>query len=166
MAASLSHPKCVKLNLLPEGECWHVKSMTICNQVVYLHILIDPLWPTNATWQQLWAEIGSGNVFLPDGTMLYLDQCWLIVNGACCHLAAGYFTEHYNDVIMSTMASPITTLRIVYSIVYLGTDQRKHQSSASIAFVKGIHPWPVNSPAQRAINAENVSIWWRHHGLL
>ena len=53
---------------------------------------------------------------------------------------------HYNDVIMSVMASQITSLTIVYSIVYSGADQRKHQSSASLAFVRGIHQWPVNSP--------------------
>ena len=53
---------------------------------------------------------------------------------------------HYNDVIMGAMASQITSLTIVYSTVYSGTDQRKHQSSASLAFVWGIHRWPVNSP--------------------
>ena len=53
---------------------------------------------------------------------------------------------HYNDVIMSAMASQITSLTIVYSTVYPGTDKRKHQSSASLAFVMGIHRWPVNSP--------------------
>ena len=47
---------------------------------------------------------------------------------------------------MGAMASPITNLTIVYSSVYSGTDQRKHQSSASLAFVRGIHRWPVNSP--------------------
>ena len=52
----------------------------------------------------------------------------------------------YNDAIMSAMASQITSLTIVYSTVYLGTDQRKHQSSASLAFVWGINWWPVNSP--------------------
>ena len=52
---------------------------------------------------------------------------------------------HYNDVIMSTMASQITSLRIIYSTVYSGADQRKHQSSASLAFVRGIHRSPVNS---------------------
>ena len=52
----------------------------------------------------------------------------------------------YNDVIMSAMASQITSLTIVYSSVYSGADQRKHQSSASLAFVWGIHWWPVNSP--------------------
>ena len=53
---------------------------------------------------------------------------------------------HYNDVIMSTMASQITSLTIVYPIVYLSADQRKHQSSALLAFVRGIHRRPVNSP--------------------
>ena len=47
---------------------------------------------------------------------------------------------------MSTMASQITCLTIVYSIFYSGVNQRKHQSSASLAFVQGIHWWPVNSP--------------------
>ena len=46
---------------------------------------------------------------------------------------------------MSVMASQITSLTIVYSTVYSGAGQRKHQSSASLAFVWGIHRWPVNS---------------------
>ena len=53
---------------------------------------------------------------------------------------------HYDDVIMGTMASQITSLAIVYSFVYSGADQSKHQSSASLAFVWGIHRGPVNSP--------------------
>ena len=53
---------------------------------------------------------------------------------------------HYTDVIMGTIASQITSLTIVYSCVYSGADQRKHQSSASLAFVRGIHRGPVNSP--------------------
>ena len=55
-------------------------------------------------------------------------------------------TYHYNGVIMSAMASQFTSLTIVYSTVYLGADQRKHQSSAPLAFVRKIHRWPVNSP--------------------
>ena len=47
--------------------------------------------------------------------------------------------QHYNDVIMTTIASQITSLTVVYSIVYSDADQRKHQSSASLAFVRGIH---------------------------
>ena len=56
------------------------------------------------------------------------------------------FSYHYSDVIMSTMASQITGVSIVYSTVCSGADQRKHQSSASLAFVRGIHRWLVNSP--------------------
>ena len=54
--------------------------------------------------------------------------------------------NHYDDVIMGAMASQITSLTIVYSTVYSGSDQRKHQSSASLAFVWGFHREPVNSP--------------------
>ena len=53
-----------------------------------------------------------------------------------------YCIYHYNDVIMGTVASQITSLAIVYS----GADQRKHQSSESPAFVREIHRRPVNSP--------------------
>ena len=53
---------------------------------------------------------------------------------------------HYSDVILSAMASQITSISIVYSTVYSDADQRKHQSSASLAFVRGIHRGPVNSP--------------------
>ena len=55
---------------------------------------------------------------------------------------------------MTTMASQITSLAVVYSTVYSDADQRKHQSSTS------------QTPklfAQMASDAENVSIWWRHH---
>ena len=54
--------------------------------------------------------------------------------------------HHYNDVIMGAIASRITSLTIIYSTVYSDADQRKHQSSASLAFVRGIHRGPVNSP--------------------
>ena len=53
-------------------------------------------------------------------------------------------------------------LKSVYSPVYSGADQGKHQSSASLAF-EGNSPVTGEFSAQRASNAENVSIWWRHH---
>ena len=64
---------------------------------------------------------------------------------------------------MGAIASQITSLTIVYSTVYSGADQSKHQSSASLAFVCGIQRGPVIFPAQMASNAGNVAIWWRHH---
>ena len=61
---------------------------------------------------------------------------------------------------MSAMASQITGVTIVYTTVCSGTDQRKHQSSASLAFVSGIHRW---IPYTMASNVETISItWWRH----
>ena len=51
----------------------------------------------------------------------------------------GFQAGHYTDAIMTPMASQITSLTVVYSIVYSGIDQRKHQSSSSLAFVRGIH---------------------------
>ena len=65
------------------------------------------------------------------------------------------------------MASQITSLTIVYSTVYSGADQRKQQSLASLAFVRGIHRWPVNSPpkgpvTQKIFPFDDV-IMYRHH---
>ena len=70
---------------------------------------------------------------------------------------------HYSDILMGTMASQITSLRIVYSTFYSGTDERKHQSSASLAFVREILLLTSEFLAQMASNVENVSIWWLHH---
>ena len=74
----------------------------------------------------------------------------------------------------------ITSLTIVYSTVYSGEDHREHQSSASLAFVWGIHRWPVNSPHQWPVtwkifpfddvivasNTEIVSLLWCHRQIL
>ena len=64
----------------------------------------------------------------------------------CVYLQYCIWITDYADVIMIEMASQITSLAIVYSIVYSDADQRKHQSSASLAFVRRIHRGPVNSP--------------------
>ena len=78
---------------------------------------------------------------------LWPEYFW---NGnACMHFVTT--TVHYNDVIMSRMVSEITSLASVYSIVYWGTDQRKHQRSVSLAFVRGIHRSPANSPHKRPV---------------
>ena len=64
---------------------------------------------------------------------------------------------HYNGVIMGAMASQITSLTIVYSTVYSGADQRKHESFASLAFVWGIHRWPVNSSHKWPVTRKMIS---------
>ena len=58
---------------------------------------------------------------------------------------------------MIAMASQITGISTVCSTVCSGESQRKHQSSATLAFVGGIHRWTGGFPSQRASNAENVS---------
>ena len=78
-----------------------------------------------------------------------------------------YSVKHFNDVIMTAMASQITSLAIVYSSVYSGADQRKHQSSGSLAFKRGIHRGPVNSPhkwpvARKTFHSMTSS--WHAHG--
>ena len=72
-----------------------------------------------------------------------IDQ-WEILGRS--RIGSRHFAFHYNDVIMDAMASEITRLTTVFSTVYLDTDQRKHQSSASLAFVREIHRRPANSP--------------------
>ena len=52
----------------------------------------------------------------------------------------------YSDIIISTPASRITGVAIVYRNFSLGADQREYQSSASLAYMRGIHRWPVNPP--------------------
>ena len=69
----------------------------------------------------------------------------------------------YSDVIMGRMTSQITSLTIVYSTVYSGANQRKHLSSALLAFVRGIHRSPVNLPDKWPATRKMFSIWWRLH---
>ena len=72
-------------------------------------------------------------------TMIF-TSCWPRNNAIFRALS------HYDDVTMSLMVSQITSLTIVCSTVNSAADQRKHQSSASLAFVRGIHRGPANSP--------------------
>ena len=84
--------------------------------------------------------------------LLHMD--WMIQDisfritslGHDCPSASGEtLKDHYSDVIMGMMVFQITSLTIVFSTVYSAVHQGKHQSSASLAFVWGIHQWLVNS---------------------
>ena len=75
------------------------------------------------------------------------------------------YSKHYCGVIMSAMASQITCVSIVCSAVCSGAGQRKHQSSASLAFVRGIQWWPVDSPhkgpvTQKMFPFDDVIVKW------
>ena len=82
-------------------------------------------------------NIGSGNGLLPDITKPWPEPTLLQVLRRPCHCS---------DVIMSAIAFGFTGITIVCSTLSPCADQRKHQRSASLAFVRGIHQWPLNSP--------------------
>ena len=95
-----------------------------------------------------------------------INQNWANVNHVLWrHLMSSgtyeFDADHYSDVIMSAMASQITGVSIACSAVRPGTEQRNYQSSASLAFVRGIHGWLVNSRHKGAVTRNFL---WRHHG--
>ena len=59
--------------------------------------------------------------------------------------------HHYSDVTVSAMTSRITNISPVCLTVCPGAHQRKHQSSASLAFVRGIHHWPADSTRKEPV---------------
>ena len=84
---------------------------------------------------------------------------WTVDHLKCCHLwervsiswvqnQIPVLIDHYNDVVVSAMASQITSLTIIYSTVLSGADQWKHQSSASLALARGIHRWITRKRGQ------------------
>ena len=98
------------------------------------------------------------------GTIIYqkykqdqTPKCKNSWNTQICCVLVKYWPNvwHYSDAIMSAMASQITSITIVYSAVHSGADQRKHQSSASLAYVRGIHRGPVNSPHKWPVTRKN-----------
>ena len=92
--------------------------------------------PSRILWELHLATLWSPGVWLPVWRWGVVHEIWF---------------GPYNDVLMSAIASQITIITIVYSAVYSGAEQRKHQSSASLAFVWWIHLWPVNSPHKGSV---------------
>ena len=85
------------------------------------------------------------------------------------HIAVLRLCSHFCDIIMGAMASQIISVTIVYSAVYSDADRRKHQSPASLAFVSGIHRWPMNSPykgpvTRKTFPFDDVIMSSRMHG--
>ena len=95
--------------------------------------------------------------------------------------------NHYSDVIMSAMVSQINGVSSAYSTVCSGVDQRRHQRSAPLAFVRGLHRRPVNSPHKEPVMRKmfpfddvimqkcgetinplwpNDDMWWQRTGII
>ena len=133
---------------------WDFDNMSltgICNYVSFF-----PTWPLRLLLRSKWWFILFGN-FNINTSQTFVEITRIPSNRMRFN--------HYRDVIMGAMAFQITSLTIVYSTVHSRADQRKHQSSASLAFVRGIHRWPVNSlhkyPVTRKMFPfEDVIMWY------
>ena len=68
------------------------------------------------------------------------------IQGTDTQTQCRFFLTNYSDVLTGAMASPITGASSVYSTVCSGANQRKNQSSVSLAFVRGFHLWQVKTP--------------------
>ena len=132
MAAILSRPQCVKWT---ERKLARSFSGPISSKLAW-----SGYWPFGL----LTVRATDRSGYWPFGLLTHMSLFSAIIVFAISSRPSLKF--HYCDVIMSPVASQITSLTIVYSIVYSGTDQRKHKSSASLAFMRGIHRRPVNSP--------------------
>ena len=121
-----------------------------------------PMWTPrwDRSWQD-WAGLCSWELSVLDFIFIVLGRVKNVWFRPFTHsVVTVVYGNHYSDAIMSTVAFQITGVSIVCSAVCSGADQREHQSSASLAFVRGI---PSGFLSQRDSNAENVSLWWRHH---
>ena len=114
------------------NDCFWMESIFCLESHIHLcsrHISAIPAYviKTCVTWHAISGTRYWGFVSPKLHVSTYRNQqhCWWFHN--------------YCDVIMGTIVSQITGFTIVYSAVYSGADQRKHQSSTSLAFVRGIH---------------------------
>ena len=116
--------------------------LNICNLLARIGLISSKHATASQNWTTTGKILPSFRCFYFYCNVFFFNCDFQVTHFCTCHSQVFY----YNDVIMSAMASQITSLTIVYSTVYSGADQRKHQSSASLAFVRGIYRWPVNSP--------------------
>ena len=116
-----------------------------------MHHSTDPVNIFNVGWRH------------PSLKRVQLSIISLSRNDRIFHISWCFFPLHYYDVIMGVMASQITSLTIVSSTVHSGVD-KKNQSSASLAFVRGIHRGPMISPhkgpvTRKMFTFDDVLMW-------
>ena len=120
-----------------------------CHEVCEIDIIACPRWRLFSWFsRKRSSNVESASISSRHYTCI---QCeYNLVKYRVCHKTlvgtCWLLCSHHNDVIMSAIESQITSLAIVYSTAFSGADQRKYQSFASLAFVKRITRWQVNSP--------------------
>ena len=129
----------------------------------------------------LWEGLLYGIILLSIDITFYEfyhdGSCWDIITQPCLNpsgcsakpslgLRHGWEITTYSFIITVTSQWTQRRLKSLVSRLFaqpFDADQRKHQSSASLTFVRGIHRWPVDSPYKGPATRKNVSICWRHH---
>ena len=135
----------VESEKLRNGDNWfsNIYSWPVCTELQYIQ-----KYAPGSRFMVLCCRIVLFRSILPrfldpfTGT----DAIIMITEAISTSASKVVIVQHYSDVIMTEGASQITSLTTVYSAVYSSGGQRKHQRSASLAFVLGIHRGPVNSP--------------------
>ena len=127
--------------------CTIVLTNTACTGVDSQHgcdCIISNRGARKVFFMGIWHELSAMWINMSDGSTVQ----W--TNSIQGSRPTNGTVSHYNDVIMSTMASQTTSLMIVYSTIYIGADQRKYQSSASRAFVREYigHRWIPRTKGQ------------------
>ena len=147
------------------NQCWNIVTRTPGNNLQWnlnrnLYIFIQKNAFENVVWKMAailsrpqWVK--EGVCFCMKPSIWYLLTWWQRDKIKECH---------YSDVIISAMASQITDVSIVYRTACLGADQRKHTKLRLTGLGEENSPVTGEFPAQMTSDAENVSIWWRHHG--
>ena len=130
---------------------WKIKS-SICLWYIYC-VLITHINSWIGIFQRRVSRSWNASLWKTNTRLSYIVDNMVIKALAACFAR----TAHYSDVIMSAMASQITSVTIVYSTVCSDADQTTHQSSASLAFVREIHRWPVNSPPKGPVTRKMFS---------
>ena len=84
------------------------------------------------------------------------------------HMMSSYYVipRHYTDAIIGTMASQITSLTNCLFNRLFRRRAKKTSNLRVTGFCAENSPGTGEFPAQMASNAENVSIWWRHHVIM
>ena len=130
----------LKLNHVSKrGHWWY---MYKCQGTGSCMVLVNCLLPYQQTNAYLLPRFEINYNEIAMKILKKIFQEYAFKNIVCTHdaiMTCKHKSAHYNDVIMTMMASQITSLTVVYSPVYSDANQRKHQSSASLAFVWGIH---------------------------
>ena len=156
-------------------------SAIVCDSVIsfWWHISTLVLFKNGITSMSMAVLLGCGVVSENIGEKYLLDWIQIKILSQLIFRMPNLWTLlyylrhcHYTDVMMSAMSSQITGVYIVCTTVDSRAGQRKYQSTASMAFVTGIHQWPVNSSHQRPVTRKMflfddviMCLWYEWHTL-